>query len=260
MKRILIVSCLSVGLAAALFGTPVAVTNELLTVDQNNVPSVTNVLGTVSDLAKLQAQTEINAAAAVVAEGVYDQATNLLDEVAKEITAEKVTVYRRYFLDSFTAVVVIDPAVDKVSIYDWVRLPDAEQTESGRVKWYMYFGCTTDMSTIMPQVKVANTLSGGTAGFTFLDAQYVTGYVPITGTYSDGDGNTFSHLYRVTVSIPQESSHFCILYVDCSAAGGSGDTLTAVGGFTGGITGVYTNGNLETTYTGGLVTGARTIP
>lgn len=244
-----------VGLVAALFGGSVSVTNELLTVDQNNNPSVPGVLGTVSDLARLEAQTELNAAAAVVAENTYQQATNLLDEVAAEIAAERTVVYRKYFLDSFTAAVIVDPSVDKVGIYGWEKLPDAEQTTAGRVKWYMYFGCTTDISSITPQVKSASNLASGTAGFQFLDSQYVTDYLPMSGTWTDRDGNVYGHLYRITVSIPSEQAHFCILYVSGDAPGGSGDTLTAVGGFTGGITTNAVSGNLTFRISGGLCTG-----
>lgn len=241
--------------SVALLGASVVVTNELLTVDQNNVPSVTNVLGTVSDLARLQAQTELNAAAASVAEDTYDQATNLLDTVASEIAAERTVVYRKYFLDSFTAAVVVDPAVDKVGIYGWEKLPNEQQTEDGRAKWYMYYGCTVDIGSITPVVKSASDLSSGLSGFVPLDSQYVTDLTPMSGTWTDAQGNTYEHLYRITVSIPEEKSHFCIIYISGDVSEGSGDTLTVVGGFTGGVTTNFVSGNLTIQITGGLCTG-----
>ncbi len=255
MKRLIVAALLPL----ACLAESVTVTNEVLTVDQDDNPSVLGVLGTASDVAKLQAQTELNAASAKAAEDTYEQTTNLLADVAAELTAGRTVVYRRYFLDSFTAAVLLDPTVDKVAIYGWEKLPDSGQTVSGRVLWYLYFGCTQDISALTPQVKTVSTLdtkdSEGNLPWAFLDEAYVTGYTPMTGTWTDTDGNTYSNLYRLTVSVPDDDKGFFVVYVNGNATDTTGDTLTIVGGVKGGVTQDVTAGSLTFHVTGGLVTG-----
>lgn len=247
----------SVPLAVSAAG--VSVTNELLTVDQNNNPSVPGVLGTISDLARLEARTEINEASARAAEQTYDQATNLLDSVAKQLGSSRPVVYRRFFLDSFTAVVVLDPAVDKVVIYGWDKLPDSEQNQPGRQKWYCYFGCTADISTLTPQIKTTNDLSVPKSSWAFLADQYVTGFTPMSGSYTDRDGNTMNNLYRLTVSIPEEQARFVIVYIDADSGEGTGATMLAVGGINGCTSTNVISGSLRFEITGGLWTGVTNV-
>ena len=255
MIRKIFLAALGLAIFSWAVEVPVYVSEEVLTIDQNNQPSVAGVLGTVSDVAALQADIEINAEKERVYAEVYDQTTNLLDAVAAELTQERVTVYRKYFLDSFTVAVLLDPDVDKCAIYNWERLPDASQTVSGRVLYYLYFGCTQDISAITPQIKYQNSLDNGVSSFSFLDAQYVTGYTPMSGTWTDSDGNSYSYLYRITVSLPSTDSNFCLVHLNGDASDNTGDTLTVINGITGGVTTNVVSGNLTLHITGGICTG-----
>ena len=256
------------GLAASLAiaeTVPVSVTNELLTVNEKNEVSVPGVLATVSDLAEIQAQTEINAAKAEVAEEVYDDATNLLASVSKQLLAQHTVVYRKYFLESFTSVVLINAATDKVAIYSWTSCPGTTCTDtacthaaipSGKVRYHIRFGCTVDISSITPRVKSASTLNNtAIASWDYLDDQYVSGYRSISGSYTDGDGNVYNNLYYLQVLIPDTTAQFCVISLPEGTADSDGSTLVVQGGINGGITQTVTAGNLTITVTGGIITG-----
>lgn len=253
MKRILI-PILSVALSA--FADPVAVTNELLTVDQNGNPSVPGVLGTASELARLQAQTEIAAAAARAAENVYKDTTNLLHDVAAQLVNRNAVVYRRYFMDAFTAAIIIGDD-DKCVIYGWTKLPDAQQTDVGRVKFHCHYGCTADILSMKGIFKTNSDVTTSRKEWGYLSEDYVTDIItdPDKSSYTDKDGNQYDHCYRATVSIPEEIAHFLIISIPSRQADSDGATVMLYGGATGGINAVIPDGTIGYEVVGGLVVG-----
>lgn len=254
MKHIL--AFLAVIAALVSFADSVATTNELLTVDQNGNPSVPGVLGTASEMARLQAEMRIAAAEAAAAEKVYSDTTNLLSDVAKQLVNRNAVVYRKYFMDAFTAAIIIGDD-DKCTITGWDECPAAMQDEPGRKKFYCHYACTADILALKGIFKTNSDLTVSRKEWEYLDESYVTDIItdPDRSRYTDKDGNVYDNCYRATVSIPDEIGHFLIINIPNQQADSDGSTVLLYGGVTGGINAVIPDGNLGYEVVGGLVVG-----
>jgi len=256
MKKMLLFAAIAASLVAV--AVPVSVTNEVLTVDQNGIPSVPGVLGTVSDLARLQAATEIAAAQAASAESVYAATTQLLSQVAKEFIDRNVVVYRKYYMDAFTATIIIGDD-DKCAIYGWQTLPSAQQDQPGRVKYKCSYACTADILSITGIFKSNSNVTSNRADWAYLDSQYVTDVTtdPSRSTFTDKDGNVYNYCYQATVSIPSEIAHFVVINIPNQSADSDGSTVVIYGGVKDGINTTIVDGTMAYDIVGGLVVGAR---
>lgn len=255
MKKHLI-ALLAAAAAFVSFADGVVVTNELLLIDQNGNPSVPGVLGTASEMARLQAEMRIAAAEAANAEAVYAQTTNLLEDVAKQLVNRNAVVYRKYFMDAFTAALIIGDD-DKCVITGWEKLPDAQQDDPARVKYYCHYACTADILALKGIFKTNSDLTVDRKEWEYLDESYVTDLItdPARSSYTDKDGNLYEHCYRATVSIPAEAAHFLVINIKNQSADTDGATVLIYGGAAGGINAVIPSGSLGYTITGGYVTG-----
>lgn len=242
--------------AFASFADGVAVTNELLTIDQNGNPSVPGVLGTASEMAWLQAEMRIAAAEAANAEAVYAQTTNLLEDVAKQLVNRNAVVYRRYFMDAFTAALIIGDD-DKCVITGWTECPAAMQDDPDRKKYYCHYACTADILALKGIFKTNSDLTVSRKEWEYLDEGYVTDVItdPTRSSYTDKDGNLYEHCYRATVSIPADVAHFLVINIPNQSADTDGATVLIYGGAAGGINAVIPAGDLGYVITGGYCTG-----
>lgn len=241
--------------ASASFADPVSVTNEILTVNQNGEISKPGILGTVSDVARLQAETRIAAAKAEEADKVYADTTNLLHDVAQQLVNRNAVVYRRYFMDAFTAAVIIGDD-DRCAIYGWEKAPASAQDEPGRVKWYCHYGCTADILSMKGIFKTNSDLTVSRKEWEYLDEGYVSDIQTEPGPYTDPvSHDVYDNCYRATVSIPDGISQFLIISIPNQQADTDGATVLVYGGQKDGITTVIHDGNLAYEVTGGYVTG-----
>ena len=123
---------------SALVGTATTNKFEVLTVREDGLPpSFSNLLGTVSQVAQLQAQLTLNAKMAETAELVYGQTTGMLQKVAAQLVHNQSIAYADYFLVSFASAMIIDSSRDKVALYRWEEAP----TERQRGSPYKSFDC-----------------------------------------------------------------------------------------------------------------------
>ena len=254
MKNLLAIAALAAASAACAQSivVPVTVTNEILTVNQDGKVSKEGFLGTVTDLAQLQAATEIAAAKAETADKVYADTTNLLHDVAQQLVNRNAVVFRRYFMDAFTAAIVIGPD-DKCIITGFEKSPDSEQTETGRVKYVVRYGCTADVISLRNIFRINSDLNR--QEWTELGDAYVGQVESEPGTYTDPRSqDVYNHLYKVTLSLPQEVAQFVVLNVPYQYADTDGATVLIRGGVKDGLTTTIHDGNLAYGVTGGFVT------
>ena len=250
-----LIASLALAVSSAFAGVPV--TNELLTVNEKNEVSVPGVLGTVSDVARLQAATEIAAAQAATAAQVYEDTTNLLNDVARQLVNRNAVVYRKYFLDAFTAALIIDPSKDKDDIYGFTVAPSSEQTVPGSQVCYCYYGCTADILNLRGIFKSNSDLTVSREEWLYLDASMVldVSVDPDKDPYVDEDGNRFEHCYRAKLAIPNGIMGFMIINIEGQAADSDGATLLLYGGVKDGVTGTIHDGQLAYELVGGLCVG-----
>ena len=251
MKKLLAI--ILTGLTVSAFADTERV--QVLIVDENGNLNISNVVATISDLARAEGNLAIANATAQAASNAYDEASTLLDQVAAQITDSEVIVYRKFFMDSFSAAVIIDPLRDKINICGFEE--SATQDLTGYKKYDVRICCTADIplgSNVM-HFRHSNSLTNSVTEWTELASAYVTGLTLDSGGYTDQDGNTYNFTYSCTVALPLQVAHFLIITLDPAYGAGDGSALTIVGGVDGGITTNVVTGNLTWRIDGGLVTG-----
>ena len=127
---------------------------EVLTVREDGIPTrFTNTLGTVSQIAQLQAQMMVNAKMAEQAEQIYGQTTGTLQKVATQLANQRAIGYADYFIVSFESAMIIDGRTDKVALYKWEKAPAERQKGEGYESWDCYYALKTERHTDIPQLK-----------------------------------------------------------------------------------------------------------
>ena len=160
MKKILtafgIAACLFAGTAKAELDSAMGHTNEVLTVNQDGDLSSSGV-ASVEDIARAAAAAEISIAKAQIAEETAINVTNNIQLIVDNIMSNRVVIYRRGYVDSFSALTVVTDA-DRVMIIDadWV------EKSAERIVCNLKYVCTADVSGIKPNVYTHNTLENAT--------------------------------------------------------------------------------------------------
>lgn len=234
---------------------------EVLTVREDGVPTqFTNTLGTVSQMAQLQAQMLINAKMAEQAEQIYGQTTGTLQKVATQLVNQRAVGYADYFIVSFESAMIIDGRTDKVALYRWEEAPQERQKGAGYKSWDCYYAFKSESHTDIQQLKQIFKVNGAldvpTADWTYLADDDVSDPVPM-GQWTDPDGIVFDYSYRTTVHLPAMSQYFLIINIRDQAADADGSTIYIYGGDAGGITGERTLGDTTIEFSGGRVFGWR---
>lgn len=257
MKHIIatIIAC------AALVASATTNKLEVLTVREDGVPvNFTNTLGTVSQMAQIQAQLLINAKMAQQAEQIYGQTTGTLTRVATELANQRAVGYADYFIVSFESAMIIDGRTDKVYLYRWVEAPAERQKGAGYKSWDCYYAFKSESHTDIQQLKqifkVHGALDVPTAEWAYLSDDDVDDPVP-QGAWTDPDGVEYDFSYRTTVHLPAMARYFLTIGIKDQAADADGSTIYIYGGDAGGITGERTLGNTTIEFSGGRVFGWR---
>lgn len=243
-------------LAALMCATGIAHTNDLeyITIreDGSLPPRQTNVLGTVTQLAKLQAQMEISAQKADQSERIYSQTTGNLAIATAQLSQIQSVGYADYYLVSFDSAMVIDSNRDKVCLYRWQQAPSERKME-GRESFdcYYAFKGTCDIQQLKQIFKVGIVGDTSPSEWDYLADEYVDDPVSL-GEYTDKDGMKYNYSYRATVHLPSELGRcMLVIHIRDQAADTDGSVVLMHGGDSGGLTGVFTFGDTTVEYVGG---------
>lgn len=249
MKLKILAFCVSV--AAVALADSVTVSNRVVMVDQHGNINAPEVLATTAQLAGTEVKVIAAAESARVAELTANEATNAVQDVVTAIVNNEVVVYRSGFNDSFGSVVLISENA-KVAIYRFV--PGAP---NGATRTHQIYYCVNeDIGAVKPQIRASSTLADFQGDdFTPLADASVTDPVVQGGSWTDADGNEYSFLYRIDVTVPTSGQYFFKVYIDGDTPSGDGYTFDIKNGVTGGISETVTWGNKRLTFTGGLLTG-----
>lgn len=241
MTRLAAFALAAVAVSSA-FAREYTMTNTLLTVREDGLPQAfTNLFGTVSDAARLQAALTIAAKQAEQAERIYAQTISDMNEVCEMAVANRAIAYRRYFLDSWEAAMLIDDTRDKAIICGISNAPP-ERAMSGRDSFDVYYAFKgqTDIRTLKSIFKVSNDLSSGpVADWDYIDDQYVDDPENLGHEYVAKVGDveiTFNYTYRTTVHFPQDSKGFLVIAIQPQSADSDGSVMVIVGGDKDGLT------------------------
>ena len=259
MKNIIAITLLTLLTASSVWAT----TNklEVLTVREDGIPAhFTNTLGTVSQMAQLQAQLLINAKMAQQAEQIYGQTTGTLQKVATQLANQRAVGYADYFIVSFERAMIIDGRTDKVYLFKWEKAPAERQKGAGYESWDCYYAFKSESHTDIQQLKqifkVSGALDVARTEWSYLSEDDVDDPVPM-GSWTDPDGVEYDFSYRTTVHLPSMTQYFLIINIKDQAADADGSTIYIYGGDAGGITGERTLGNTTIEFSGGRAFGWR---
>lgn len=234
---------------------------EVLTVREDGMPAnFTNTLGTVSQMAQLQATMLINAKMAEQAELIYGQTTGTLQRVATQLANQRAVGYADYFIVSFESAMIIDGRTDKVVLYRFEKAPQERQKGEGYESYDCYYAFKSESHTDIQQLKQIFKVNGAldvqTSEWTYLSDDDVSDPVQM-GQWTDPDGVIFDYSYRTTVHLPEMTQYFLIIDIKDQAADADGSTIYIYGGDAGGITGERTLGDAIIEFSGGRVFGWR---
>ncbi len=245
-------------LAAAAFMAAYAApdtTNTVLMVNQRGELNVEGV-ASVAEVATNAVKVQIAEAKAEAAQSTARGVTNALQAVVSNIMSNNVVIYRSGFSDSFAPLVIFTDD-DKLYISDarWI------EQSAARIRVEVDYVTTANLGNLKPIVMTHNTCAPR-ADFTELADGDVTAPV-----YHSGEvvlhGQTFSGYYTLTATISNPastSSYFLWIKAEGDAPSGDGATLGLPNGVTGGVTGVYTWGDKELTFKGGVLIGVANAP
>lgn len=252
MKKLAAVLTAKLCLALPLFAAH-SVTNTVLMVDQRGNLNVEGV-ASVADVATNAVRVQIAEAKADAANATARGVTNAINAVVENIMANNVVVYRSGFSDSFAPLVILSPdAMIAIVEARWI------EKSAARIVVEVDYVSNEDLGALKPAVMHRATLDGASSkeDFAELDDANVTApvYHAEPRVYND---QTFAGYYTVTATIPSPSTTAsCFLWIKVSADAPSGDgtTLDLPNGVTGGVTGVYTWGDKNLNFRGGVLVG-----
>lgn len=229
---------------------------ELMVDDAGNLNS-TNAVATQADLAAVAASNQIAVAEQNAAREGYNQAVDLLSAVATNIAAGTPIVFYSVELSSFDAAVVFDESTAKVKIIGFDKTTTTSTIQGVACqKWIMRFAFTDDLQSVQPLVSYNQVINGTPrAEWEFLASDFVGAPTSESGTYTDGDGNSYTHLYSMDVWLPTENSGFAYIDIPNDAAVADGATLDLPNGVKDGATTTVTWGGKTLTFKGGLLVG-----
>lgn len=209
-----------------------SVTQTLLTVREDGLPAAfTNLFGSVSDMARLQAQLDIAAAQARQAESIYAQTLKDLDDVCEMAVANRAIAYRRYFIDSWEAAMLIDDTRDKAVIVKFETAdPSRARAGSDSFDVYYAFKGTTDIRTLKSIFKTSEELGTPTADWDYLADTDVDDPVSLGHPYTNDIGTVFNYTYRTTVHFPADERGFLVVSIQPQAADSDGSVMVINGG------------------------------
>ena len=240
-------------LAAVSYGYGLGLTNEVVTVNQDNEISKSGV-ATIEDVTTNAVNVQIAMEKALIAAETAIATTNAIQAIVDNIMSNRVIVYRRGFIDSFAALTIITDA-DTCAIIN----ADWKEQSAEQIVVDVYYVCSADVSQIKPNVYTHITLDGGVGriDFALTPDAYVTEptFYNEPATYGD---NTYDNYYKVTVTIPNPVStahYFLFIKLEGNDPGGTGAQLVVRNGVKGGVTQNVVWGDKLIQIKGGLVKG-----
>lgn len=230
---------------------------RLLTVNDAGELNSTNAVATQAQLAAVSASNQIARAEQQMAAEGFNQAVDLLGAVATNVAAGTPIVFYSVELSSFDAAVVFDEATAKVKIIGWEGMDESSTVQGVAVhKWRMRFAFTDDLQSVKPLLGYAQVINGtARSEWDFLADDFVSAPVAESGTYTDGDGNEYNHIYHVDVWMPDENSGFSYIRIPNDAAVSDGATLELPNGVRGGASTTVSWGGKTLRFVGGLLVG-----
>lgn len=254
MKKLFSIIASAVALSAA------ANTNDLefLTVREDGTfpTQFSNTVGTVTHLARLQAEMDIAAEKARQAERIYSSTTGLLAQATKQLSQIQSVGYADYYLVSFESAMIIDGNRDKVAIYKFDYAPQERKME-GRESFdcYYAFKGECDIQQLKQIFKIGIVGETPTDDWSYLADEYVDNPVP-QGPWTDKDGVVYNYSYRTTVHLPNDLGRCMLLiHIRDQAADTDGSVVLIHGGDAGGMTGTKTLGDTRIQLIGGRIFG-----
>lgn len=243
-------------LPLALFADDPPRMRELMVDDAGNLNS-TNAVATQADLARVAASNQVAMAEQAAARKGFDQAVSLLSAVATNVAAGTPVVFYSVELSSFDAAVTFDESTAKVKIIGYEDQGETSTVAGVSVKkWRLRFAFTDNLQSVKPLVGYAQVLDGAARDdWEYIADDLVDAPVLDTGTYTDGDGNSYSYLYHIDFWMPAENTGFAYVRVPNDAAVADGATLDLPNGVAGGATTTVVWGGKTLTFRGGLLTG-----
>ena len=229
---------------------------ELMVGDDGKLNS-TNAVATQADLARVAASNQVAMAEQNAARQGFDQAVDLLSAVATNIAAGTPIVFYSVELSSFDAAVVFDETTAKVMVIGYEDMKENSTIQGvASHKWRIRFAFTDDLQTVQPLVGYAQVLNGTPRNeWEFLAEDFVSSPVAESGTYVDGDGNSYSHIYYVDAWLPSQNSGFSYVKIPNDAAIADGATIDLPNGVKDGVSTTVSWGGKTLTFKGGLLVG-----
>ena len=221
-------------LAVALVATASSATTPgkrtVLMVDENGELNSTNAVSTVADLAAAATSALVAEAKADAAADATDKGTNMIAGVAAAIASSELVVYVKGRVSSFEAGVLFGPD-DKIDIYDFKVINNADGTVTAKTWWYS----TVAIGSSEAYLKWADSLE---KPVTFTDVAADSN--ESLGQQTVGS-NTYENAYLMTKTFDSLPQSFFRVGLEPDAPSGDGLTLE-IGGVTGGYTGTIQAG------------------
>jgi len=222
---------------------------QYVTVDEHGNVSPSNVLATAAQAAEVEARLLLAEASATAQTNAYMQATEAVNEIARAITDQQVTIYQSDYVYSFGEVVSVSTNC-KCRIYRF-DAHAASDTRDGIQYWRndVYFGFTEDIGSLVPLAWLKSSLSGD------LDWDEALADPVEAQTYSfERDGETYGHCYLLKVYIPKAwDAAFIKVFTEITSASGDGSHVDFIGGAANGYNGVVDFGGQTITVKGGFL-------
>lgn len=235
-----------------------AVTNRVLTVDQDGNVSSTAGLATQADLAAVAASNRIAMAEQSAAADGYRATTNLLNAVAQSVLVAPV-VYMGVELTGFEAAVAFD---EDSKVHVTAFRPNVREVAvdgTACMESEIDFAFQEELQTVKPLVEYSQMLGTNAprSAWGILQDAYVTTPQQQAGSYTDAVGNVYHNLYTMGVRIPKAEvgdRAFFGVSVPNDAAEDDG-TVYEMPGVKGGYSGTVEWGGKTLTFKGGYLTG-----
>lgn len=235
-----------------------AVTNRVLTVDQDGNVSSTAGLATQAELAAVAASNRIAVAEQAAAASGYKATTNLLNAVAQNIIAAPV-VYMGVELTGFEAAVAFD---EDSKVYITAMRPNVREVAVDGVACIeseIDFAFQEALQEVKPLVEYSPLVGTNAprSAWGILQDAFVTNPQQQTGSYTDRVGNVYHNLYTMGVRIPMAEvgdRAFFGISVPNDAAEDDG-TVYEMPGVKGGFNGYVEWGGKTLKFKGGYLTG-----
>lgn len=222
---------------------------QYVTVDENMNVYPSNVLATAAMAAEVEARLLLAEESARAQTNAYTKATEAVNEIARAITDQQVTIYQDDYVYSFGEVVSVSTNC-RCRIYRFdAKIAEATIDGMEYFRNDVYFGYTEDIGTLSPVAWIKSSQSGD------LDWDDVLADEIVPQTYSfEKDGETYSHCYLLKVYVPKAwNAAFIKVFTEVTSSTGDGSHVDFIGGAQGGFDGTVNFGGLQVEVRGGFL-------